>query len=89
MKTGDVVEITGAYFKNDNGLFRVEHSPRDADWQGNDYSLIKLNKNGTESKSKYNICSWPLVVYVSGYKKRQAAKKHNAEHAKIRVIKEA
>ena len=27
MKTGDVVEITGVYFKNDNGLFRIEHSP--------------------------------------------------------------
>lgn len=28
MKTGDVVEITGAYFKNDNGLYFVEHTPR-------------------------------------------------------------
>ena len=29
IKTGDVVEITGAYFKNDNGLYFVERSAGD------------------------------------------------------------
>ena len=28
IKTGDIVEITGAYFKNDNGLYYVEHSAK-------------------------------------------------------------
>lgn len=34
IKTGDIVEISGAYFKNDNGLYFVTHSPGDPTWSG-------------------------------------------------------
>lgn len=86
IKKGDKVMITGAYFKNDNGLWRVEHAPGDPDWLGNDYSLRRLNKNGTDSTRKDNIAFWPLCVVVSGYYKRMEAKAHNAAHAQIEVI---
>jgi len=89
IKTGDTVEITGAYFKNDNGRFKVVHSAGDPDWLGKEHSLRKLNKNGTESQAKYRIAFWPLTVCVSSYELRCKAKKHNTENAQIEVIQEA
>ena len=44
IKTGDIVEISGAYFKNDNGLYFVTHSPGDPTWSGRDYSLKRISK---------------------------------------------
>ena len=46
IKTGDVVEISGAYFKNHNGLYFVEHSAGDPGWSGSDHSLRKISKTG-------------------------------------------
>lgn len=86
MKKGDKVMITGAYFKNDNGLWKIEHAPGDPDWFGKDYCLHRLNKNGTESTRKDSTSFWPLCVFANGYKKRMEAKAHNAEHAQIEVI---
>ena len=87
IKKGDVVVIEGGYFKSDNGLYRVEHAPGDENWYGNDYSLRKLNKNGTDSKGKYNINFWPLFIAVNGYWKRLEAKAHNEHFATIEVIR--
>ena len=39
--TGMVVEITGAYFKNDNGFWFVDNSPGDPSWFGSDQCLQK------------------------------------------------
>lgn len=86
MRKGDTVMITGGYFNTDNGLFKIEHAPGDPDWFGSDYSLRRLNKNGTESKRKYNISFWPLLVTTNNYTKRMAAKAHNAKYAQIEVI---
>ncbi len=52
IKTGDVVRVTGAYFKNDNGLFLVTESMGDPNWNGSYHSLKPLNKNGSFSRSK-------------------------------------
>lgn len=86
MKKGDKVMITGAYFKNDNGLWKIEHAPGDPDWYGKDYSLRRLNKNGTESTRKDNICFWPIMICTNSYMKRLEARAHNAAHAQIEVI---
>ena len=86
IKTGDAVLITGAYFKNDNGLFRVEHSPGDATWCGSDHCLHRLNKNGTLSKGKYSTAFWPLCCFHSNRELRITAKAHNQEHAQIEVV---
>lgn len=55
MKTGDVVLISGAFFKNDNGLWFIERSPGDPSWCGSSYSLTKLKRNGQPSTAKYNL----------------------------------
>ena len=86
IKRGDTVQIEGGYFKADNGIWRVEHAPGDPGWLGKDWSLRKLNKDGSLSTCKYNICFWPLMVTVSSRDKRIAAKQHNAKCATIEVL---
>lgn len=85
IKTGMIVEVTGAYFKNDNGLFFVAHSAGDPSWNGRDHSLHKIGKTGKISTAKNNLAFWPLVSFVSSREKTAEAKKWNAEHARIEV----
>lgn len=85
IKTGQIVEITGAYFKNDNGLYFVTRSPGDPGWCGSDYSLTKISKTGKISKAKYNLCFWPISVFVSDHFKAAEARAWNKEHAQIEV----
>ena len=66
IKTGDVVRITGAYFKTDNALYFVEHSDGDLDWCGKDHCLLKIKRNGELSKAKNAVCFWPIMVTVNG-----------------------
>lgn len=83
IKTGDIVEITGAYFKNDNGLYFVANSPGDPSWNGSGHCLQKISKSGKLSTAKRNLCFWPIRVFVSSYDKRVAAREWNAAHATI------
>lgn len=85
IKTGQIVEISGAFFKNDNGFYFVNNSPGDPAWCGRDYSLKKISKKGKVSVAKHNICFWPISVYVSDREKRAAANEWNRENAKIEV----
>lgn len=86
IRTGDMVQITGAYFKNDNGLYFVEHSPNDVDWSGNDYSLRKISKRGKISTAKGRICFWPIAIFTNSYEKRVNGNAWNKEHAKIEIV---
>lgn len=65
IKTGDIVEITGSYFKTDNGLYFVKCSDGYLDWLGSEYCLRKISKRGKISQAKKNICVWPIAVFVS------------------------
>lgn len=85
IKTGQVVKITGAYFKNDNGLYFVTRSPGDPGWCGSDHSLTKISKAGKISKAKYNLCFWPIISTVSDRFKSAEARAWNKEHAQIEV----
>lgn len=85
IKTGSIVEITGAYFKNDNGFYFVEHSAGDPDWCGKDHCLKKIGKNGKISKAKHVTGFWPIMVCVSDRAKGAAARRWNAENATIEV----
>lgn len=87
IKTGDIVEISGAYFKNDNGLYFVERSPGDPSWCGSDYSLHRISKSGKISKAKNYLCFWPISVFVSDPRKAAEAKRWNKEYAQIEVTK--
>lgn len=85
IRTGDIVEITGAFFKNDNGLYFVQNSPGDASWCGSGYSLKRIGKSGKISKAKYSLCSWPIEVYTSDRVKNAEARAWNKDHAEIEV----
>ena len=86
IKTGDIVKITGGFFKNDNGIFYVRHSEGDVDWRGNYHSLKRLNKNGTISQSKYATKSYPIFVTVGDRIKRAQANEWNEKNAQIEII---
>lgn len=88
LKTGHIVEITGGFFKTDNGRFVVVHSPGDADWSGNDYSLRKVSKKDEISLAKYSIAFWPLSVCTSDRFKNIEAEAHNEKNARIEVVGE-
>lgn len=62
IKTGDIVEITGAYFKNDNGLYFVQNSPGDPSWCGSDLSLKRISKRGKSAQQRTTFAFGP-----SGY----------------------
>ena len=85
IRTGCIVEITGAYFKNDNGLYFVQRSPGDPSWCGKDYSLKKISKAGKISKAKYSLCFWPIAVFTNDRFKAAAANEWNAAHAEIEL----
>lgn len=85
IKTGDIVEITGAFFNNDNGLYFVRYSPGDPSWSGSGHSLTRVSKRGKISTAKNNLCSWPIGVFVSDRQKAAEARHWNKEHAQIEV----
>ena len=86
IRTGDIVRITGAYFKCDNRVFFVSCSPGDPGWLGKDYSLHKLNSRTGELTDHNSIASWPLQSYVSDRAKSAEASAWNKKHAEIEVI---
>lgn len=86
IRTGDIVEVTGGFFKHDNGRFLVKHTPGDDGWFGRYHSLTRLNKNGTLSKAKYRLSSWPLTPMTNSWVRRREAREHNAKFAKIEVV---
>lgn len=85
IKAGDIVEITGAYFKHDNALYFVEHIPGDPGWNGGDICLHMIGKSGKLSSTKYSTCFWPLKAYVNDREKAARANLWNSEHAQIEV----
>lgn len=85
IKAGQIVEISGAYFKNDNGLYFIDCAPGDPNWTGKQCSLKKISKKGKISKAKRNICFWPISVFVNDLWKRAEADEWNREHATIEI----
>lgn len=86
MRTGDIVKIENAYFKNDNGYYFIDATPGDPSWSGHDYSLKKIGKRGKISTASHNIAFWPLWACCSDRSKNAAAKQHNDQFATIEVV---
>ena len=86
IRTGQVVKVTGAFFKNDNGLYFVENSPGDPSWSGSDHCLKKVCRNGRLSSSARNICFWPIAVFTNDRAKNAQADAWNREHSEIEVV---
>lgn len=86
IKTGCVVRISNAFFKNENGTFLVTRSPGDPAWLGDYFSLTKVRRDGKLSETKYRLNSWPLVSYISDREKSATANAWNQEHAEIEIV---
>lgn len=74
---GDIVEISGAYFKNQNGYYFIESD------RGNALTLRKIGKTGKLLKSGNTVEFFPLTSFCSDPVKNREAKKHNSEFARI------
>ena len=55
IKAGQVVLISGAYFKNDNGLWLVTNVPGAPDWHGRDICLQKIGKSGNAEHATIEV----------------------------------
>ena len=86
LKTGDIVEIKNAYFKNDNGIYFVDNAPGDSSWSGSDYSLKKMCRNGNLSTATHNIAFWPLSAFTNNRQKNAECREWNDKNATIEVI---
>lgn len=86
IQTGDVVLVSGGYFKSDNGLFAVIHAPGDPDWYGESCCLNKLCKSGKLSEGKYATAFWPIAVNAGSWRTKMDAKSWNAANAEILVV---
>lgn len=84
--TGDICEITGAYFKTDNGLWLVTSCEGDPTTIGSGLTLHKLGKSGKLLESGSTTTFWPLKSFCSDRRKNAAAREHNREHAQIRRV---
>lgn len=85
IKTGMIVEITGAYFKNDNGLYFVIASPGDRSWNGKAHCLCRISKAGKISTAKYRICYWPIMICSGSRARRYEGHLWNERCAEIEV----
>lgn len=74
---GDIVRVSGGYFANSNGLFFIAHA------SGSDWWLEPITKAGKIKKNGAQF--WPLKSFCSDSFKNAAARKHNAEHAKMEL----
>lgn len=82
IQTGDIVQVSGSYFKTGNGLFYVSNLDTERRlW------LHRIKKNGELCVSSASSTqNWPLTSYCSDARKNREAKIHNAEHAQIEVM---
>lgn len=84
--TGDVVRISGAYFKVDNGVYFVSDKEGDPTTCGTDITLHRINRDGSLSAGKNKIAFWPLLHFCSDRTKRALADDWDAANAKIEVV---
>lgn len=99
LRTGQIVEITGGFFKADNGRFVIVSAPGDQRGAIKNgvtlevseyfYSLRRVSQKNEFSLAKhYTYGSWPLVCVVSGYAKQKEVDAYNDTHAQIEVVGE-
>ena len=87
IRTGDIVEISGAYFKTSNGRFFVSSGPDMPGEGGGSLWLRRVKKNGEICvNSATSSESWPPHSYCSDRRKNAEARAHNEQNARITVI---
>lgn len=87
LQVGQIVKISNAYFKVDNGYYFIEHEPDAPNWLGSDYGLTRINsRTGKLTEGKNRIAFYPLCSFCSDQRKNAAADEWNEEHCEIEVI---
>lgn len=86
IRVGDAVQISGAYFKTDNGLYFVASSYESRGNLGTNLHLHKICKNGSLAISKNKTNFWPIHSYTNSYEKNCEARRWNEANAKIEVV---
>ena len=84
--TGDIVKISNAYFKVDNGLYFVSDKEGDVSTCGTGLTLHKVNRDGTLSTAKYNVGFWPIFHTCNDRVKRALANEWDSKNATIEVV---
>ena len=77
MKKGDIVEIKGAYFESDNGIYKVKHEPDFNVYNKKDWCLVSIVDN-TEKL-------WPLKYHKFDYYKNCEINNYNKKYATITI----
>lgn len=85
IQAGDIVEIKGAFFRNDNGFWYVEQDGTNPAYLGTDLALYKIGKTGKISTAKHNLAFWPLKSYTSDRAKNAEANDWNKTNATIEI----
>ena len=87
IKAGDIVKVSGAYFKKDNGLYFVEQDGTNEAYMSHDeITIYKINRNGKISTGKYNLNFFPLNHYCSDRRKNAEAYEHDKKHCTIEIV---
>lgn len=86
LKTGQIVEITGGFFKADNGRYVIIKTRTGEGWQH--YDLSKVTKKNEFAIAKDTRAFWPIAPCKNGYELKKEADEHNEKHAQIEVIGE-
>lgn len=81
IQTGDIVTVSGGYFKSSNGLFYVSNLDTERSlW------LHRVKKTGELCvDSATSTESWPLHSYCSDPAKNREARRHNEQNARIEI----
>lgn len=83
IRTGDFVKVSGAYFKNSNGLYLVTSASDAPDYCGDSVYMHKVKKNGEMCLN--GSTSLPMGYYCSDREKNRAAREHDSENLKYEV----
>lgn len=87
LEVGQIVKISNAYFKVDNGYYFIEHEPGAPNWIGCDYGLTRINScTGALSTGKNTCAFYPLCSFCSDKRKNAAADEWNEKNCQIEVI---
>lgn len=88
IQAGDIVRISGAYFKTDNAYYFVEQDGTNPGYVADDteVTLKKICRNGKISTAKYSLAFFPLKSFTSDRTKNAAAEEWNKEHATIEIV---
>ncbi len=86
IKTGDFITISGAYFKNSNGLFLVEHANDAPGYETGNVWLHKCKKSGELCLDRAGTTlGLPMSYYCSDGKKNRAAREHDRANLRYEI----